>query len=360
MRVGFVARKGNITVSSTAAGLWGYSVQRLTTTLYDRLIKKASRDIYIEKVELGKGGSTFSRRATLFTELISRDMRGYDIIHAPTPLPLKPLRISQNTKLITTSHGMHSIDKRGECYKVERINWNVTESIMGWFGEGATLASDYIIAVSSLTKKRAIDLGFDPKRIFVVNNGLDDRFIKTPIRRRKSRKRFVVGYLGPLYMRKNVVFAIDAFKKIRGDDIRFEIWGRKAYEYPRLVRAAKPDRRIRFMGTAPENKLISVYDSFDVFVYPTLCDQFPGSIVEAQSRGLPVITYKRGEFSGESRRYCIDANDEIHMADIIERLKNDGSDDRRRRRATQYARSFTADRQAVETLNVYEKIYKTD
>ena len=212
--------------------------------------------------------------------------------------------------------------------------------------------------MSSLTKKRAVDLGFDSKRIFVVNNGLDDRFVKTPLKKKDHKKRkFVIGYLGPLYLRKNVVFAINAFKKTKGNDIRFEIWGKKTYEYQNLLAAAGGDKRIRFMGTVPEEKLINVYDSFDAFVYPTLCDQFPGSIVEAQSRGLPVITFKGGELSVESRKYCIDVEDELHMASVMEGLKTKGQNEKLKRRATEYAKSFTADRQAKETLAVYKKAY---
>ncbi len=338
--------------------MWGYSVQRLTSVLYERLLKNAADDISIERVELGVGKSVFARRVTLFTELAFRDMRRYDIIHAPTPLPLRPRRIKHDAMVITTSHGMRSLDRKGQCYRVERIDRSLAGDIMGNLVDRAVMSSDFIIAVSSLTKKLAVDRGFDPKRVFVVNNGMDDRFTKRPLRKRSRKKRkFIVGYLGPFYLRKNIIFAINAFKKIKGDNFRFEIWGRKAYEYPSLLEAARRDRRIAFMGVAPEDRLVDVYDSFDAFVYPTLCDQFPGSVVEAQSRGLPVITYKYGELSEESRRYCIEAEDEIHTASIIEGLESDGYDGKMMHKSTEYARAFTADRQAMEILDVYRKVY---
>ena len=119
MLVGFVARKGNLSVSPSSAGLWGYSVQRLSSVLYERLLKNSGKKISIEAVELGIGSSTFTRRATLFTDLVSYDMRKYDIIHAPTPLPMRPFRIRKDAKVVTTSHGMHSIDRKGQCHRVE-------------------------------------------------------------------------------------------------------------------------------------------------------------------------------------------------------------------------------------------------
>ena len=222
--------------------------------------------------------------------------------------------------------------------------------------ERHVLSLDYIIAVSSLTKKRLIDLGFKG-RIFVVNNGLDERFFKPLLPRKQKKRHFTVGYLGPFYFSKNVIFAINAFKKIEDKDMRFEIWGRQAFEYPRLLNAARSDKRIKFMGMAPENQLINVYDSFDAFVYPTLCDQFPGSIVEAEARGLPVVTYNGGEMSSESRKYTLVAKDEEHMATILENLKTNGYSSRSRQQSMSYARSFTADRQAIEILNVYKKIH---
>ena len=55
------------------------------------------------------------------------------------------------------------------------------------------------------------------------------------------------------------------------------------------------------MGLALEERLIGIYDSFDVFAFPSLYEGFGLPILEAQSRGLPVIIYKYGKIPSASK-----------------------------------------------------------
>ena len=358
--VGLIARKGNFALSATSAGRRGYGQQRLNSVLYNELSKLSNNKFSIEKVEIGVGSSDFMRRLTSIADLFYLNMKQFDIIHAPTPLFARPLRMKRSAKLITTSHGISTTDKSSPCYYAQnlKVNRGFRNDIINYIGHRQTLTSDFIIAVSSLTKRRIVERGFESKRIFVVNNSLDDRFTKTPLHKyRAKHKKFVIGYLGPFYRNKNVVFAIRAFRKIDDKNMEFQIWGRKIYDYPNMVEAACNDKRIKFMGVAPESRIVRIYDNFDAFVYPTICDQFPASIIEAQTRGLPVVTYSKGEMSAESRRYCIEAEDEDDMASILENIKQNGYDDKSKTQSTNYARSFTAEKQAKETLEVYKKVY---
>jgi len=62
-----------------------------------------------------------------------------------------------------------------------------------------------------------------------------------------------------------------------------------------MLKEIKQNERIKFIGFAPEEKIVDIYDSFDVFVFPILYEGFGMPIIEAQSRGLPVIIYKYGK-----------------------------------------------------------------
>ena len=79
-------------------------------------------------------------------------------------------------------------------------------------------------------------------------------------------------------------------------------------------------------------------------------------ILEAQSRGLPVIIYKYGKIPKEVRKYCFEAESSEHIAQIIENLKENGYNERLRKKATEYARSFTWEKCAKETLKAYKKV----
>jgi len=91
-------------------------------------------------------------------------------------------------------------------------------------------------------------------------------------------------------------------------------------------------------------------------VFPSLYEGFGQPILEAQSRGLPVIIYKYGKIPKEVRRYCFEAESPEHMAQIIENLKENGYNEKEQKKAMEYARSFTWEKTAKETLEVYKKV----
>jgi len=156
---------------------------------------------------------------------------------------------------------------------------------------------------------------------------------------------------------KNVSFAIRAVKLLKGN-LLFDIWGKQDRTYNELKELSGNDKRIRFMGFAPENKLVDIYDSFDVFVHPSLYEGFGLPILEAQSRGLPVIIYKYGKIPKEVRKYCFEAESPEHMAQIIEQLKENGYNEKERKKAMEYARSFTWEKVVRGTLEVYGKVLR--
>jgi glycosyltransferase involved in cell wall biosynthesis len=215
-----------------------------------------------------------------------------------------------------------------------------------------TLGADFLIAISTQTKEEAIQLGFSKNNIKVINLGIDKRFLGR--RLIASSNKFKVGCISSLRIRKNLEFAIKAINNM-GNEVHFEIWG-KGPNLDNLKKITK-NKNIRFMGFAPENRIVDIYDSFDVYVHPTLYTGFELEILEAQARGLPVIIYKYGKIPNEVRKYCFEAESPEHMSQIIENLKENGYNEKVRKKATEYARSFTWERCAKETFKVYKNIY---
>jgi len=60
----------------------------------------------------------------------------------------------------------------------------------------------------------------------------------------------------------------------------------------------------------------------------------------------------------EVRKYCFEAESPEHMAQIIEELKENGYNEKERKKAMEYARSFTWGRTAKKKLEVYKKVLK--
>lgn len=289
------------------------------------------------------------------SSLVCGDFSGFDIIHIPNFRFLYPPRRGDAVTLVTVH------DFQPLLMPEASVGRDATLRNRLWFGTvrlslRRTLLSDYLVCNSSMTRQDAISLGYDRRRVFVTNHGIDDRFRKGRVAAAKAGKRFRVGYLGGFRARKNVAFAIEAFKRTNRQGLEFEIWGKKTFEYGYLADIARPDRRIRFMGFAPERDLVRIYDSFDLFVFPSLYEGEGLEILEAQARGLPVVTYKRARIPSEIRKYCIEAEDEAHLAEIIQEISGNGYDKKSMRKAEAYARGFTWLRNAKETLEVYKKI----
>lgn len=356
MRVCILNMKGNFDKTL------GTGTQRTSYELW-RNIKPLSdkQGIDIDRVEVGMGSSPGSRKISFTLLLPFKDFSKYDIVHLLIPIPITP-RAGKKTKILTTVNEFLVLEKGTIPYEKligDQIKkGDIRSKLSGIVGSAISrqiFNSDYIAVNSTQTRSEAIKLGYPSERIFIVNHGVDERFL-SKAKHKKSNK-FRVGYIGALNVRKNISFAIDAFKKTSSKNTEFEIWGRQILEYQNLVKRSKGDKRIKFMGFAPEDRLVRIYDRFDAFVFPSLYEGFGLPIIEAQSRGLPVIIFKEGRIPKEIRKYCLEAKDEADMARIITDLQRKGYDRELRKRATEYARGFTRRNEALSTLNVYKRIY---
>lgn len=282
-----------------------------------------------------------------------KDFGSYDIIHNFSQDPVFPLK-KYGAKLVTT---LHFSPLQLTYAASNTIKYKLWINLIIRLSYMAAKLSDHIIANSTQTQEDVIkSLGVDPDKVSVVDLGVDERYLgKVP---KHKNKIFKVGYLGMLMPYKNLPFAIRAFNEIEDRDIIFEIWGRAETNgyYNQMRRIANPNNRIVFKGYAPGEQLVDIYDSFDAFVFPTYAESFGLPILEAQSRGLPVIIYKHAKLAKEVRKYCFEAEDESDMANIIKNLKDNGYENKTKKNAIAYARGFTWNKSVRNTLLVYEKL----
>ncbi len=338
------------------SGSHGAGVHRYVHELYKNIVKSKRSDVVIEKTAF-KPLPLIREGLTPTIMSVFHDFSSYDIIHNLAPRPIYPIRHGKAI-FVATAHEYRALlypeiprfEDRASLRRILGLHMVIRQ------GERYTLKCDYISAESIQVRDEAVKLGFDKNKVFVVPHGIDDRFIRKPLRKKRD-KTFKVGYISALVSTKNLEFAIKAFNKIDEPGSVFEIWGKylnvKYYEYLRSLAASK---RVQFMGFAAEEKIINIYDAFDAFVYPTLYEGLGLPILEAQSRGVPIVLFKKGVVSKEIRKYCFEAKDEEHMAEILERLRENGYNEKDRRRAAAYASRFSWRNTAIKTLEMYDKI----
>lgn len=285
-----------------------------------------------------------------------RDYRAYDILHNLPAYPFYPIIRRSDAKIITTAHEFQILlypDINKVFIRTAKDRFYIDFIVRP--GLRSLFASDYVVTNSIQTMEEAIKLGWSRKKIDVADFGVDERFIKSkPVA--GKHKSFKVGYLSTSSPRKNTFFAVRAFKLIKEKDISFDIWGKNIYTQEETDSAIGSDTRIRMMGPAPDGKIVDIYKTFDVFVFPTLYEGYGNTILEARAVGLPVILYKNGHVSPEVKKYCFEAKDEEDMADIILRLKENGYNEKTKRLSMEHARQFTWDKCIEKTVEIYQRL----
>jgi glycosyltransferase involved in cell wall biosynthesis len=356
MKICMLSMKGNFNKNI------GQGVQSVIQETYDGVRAQIRSPDRLDRVEVGVGKSLLRRKVSFTLLLPFRDFSGYDIIHTMAPIMFNP-RKGGNATTLTAVYEFPIVPEGHILYSEPLTAAQLAGRPRALFEHALfklikrqVLGSDYLTSISSLATEEAVKIGFDRKRIFTINIGIDQRFIDQKLPGRKEGGKFKVGYLGNMHRRKNVIFGVRAFRQVPGRDLEFDIWGKQTWEYERLVEEARGDGRIRFKGFAPEGNIVGIYDTFDAFLYPTSYGGFEMELLEAQARGIPVIIDKKAILPKEVRRYCLEAEDPAHAAQIITDLKENGYDQRRRKAALDYARGFTWKRTAEETVKVYRKI----
>ena len=265
-------------------------------------------------------------------------------------------KAGNSAKIITTIHDLSRFEKglhRGLSQKV--YNKLVQGSV-----KDAIKYSDFILCNSSQTLNTVLERFGPIKNIKVVPHGTNDVIIRAKIPKRRHHKKFIVGYIGALMKHKNVILLLKAAEILKSKaEYKFVIYG-TGIDKNMLLRFKRDHGldNVDFNGYLKEDNKLKAYDSFDAFAFPSLYEGLGSPILEAQSRGIPVIIYKYGTIPKEVRKYCFEAESPEHMAQIIENLKENGYNEKLKKKATAYARSFTWERCAKETLEVYKKVLK--
>jgi glycosyltransferase involved in cell wall biosynthesis len=166
-----------------------------------------------------------------------------------------------------------------------------------------------ILAVSNFTKNEIEKLfGIPAKRIEVVYNAIDDRFLHghaSAADRQLVVQRYQVTYPFLLYAgrispHKNVVRMIEAFSALKTQlekdgelpDLKLIIIGDDLSGNPDLRRTVVRSgvhNDVRFLGFVPIEVLRIFYDMAKIFVFPSLYEGFGLPPLEAMAHGTPVV-----------------------------------------------------------------------
>ncbi|MBV5338555.1 MAG: glycosyltransferase [Deltaproteobacteria bacterium] len=132
-------------------------------------------------------------------------------------------------------------------------------------------------------------------KIITIHNGIDINVFKQKNNKEETKalynvqKKFLIlGVASPWCKRKGLSEIIEMSKYLKSDEVIILV-GLNKRQIERL-----PNNIVGLLKTENKQELVDLYSAADVFINPTLEDNFPTTNIEALACGTPVITYNTG------------------------------------------------------------------
>lgn len=152
-------------------------------------------------------------------------------------------------------------------------------------------------ALQERYKNHNYNVGCSDVEIEIDYKDLENRLKK--IEKNKKNKRIVIGTIGPIDSKlKGQEHVIKAISKLNNEynyEFYYELVGRgeKDYLY-QFVKKYKVEKYVNFIGELPHNKIFDWIDNIDIYIQPSFQEGLCRALVEAMSRGCPVLSSNAG------------------------------------------------------------------
>jgi glycosyltransferase involved in cell wall biosynthesis len=165
----------------------------------------------------------------------------------------------------------------------------------------------------------------EPGLIWYVPNGVEERFFAP--REFSEKTALDLLFVGTWLDRKGVYYLTDAFKlvakKIPG--IRLTVAGSSVpAQQVKEMFATEVRDRVRVIPFVNREEIADLYAGHDIFVFPSLVEGTPLTLLEAMATGMPVVTTNTCGMAdvveGEVNGLLVPAADGEKLAEGIERL----------------------------------------
>lgn len=223
-----------------------------------------------------------------------------------------------------------------------------------------------IIAPSRSTKLDIVNYyGLPPERVRVIYEGVD-REIFSPLMNLDIRRElgvdegcFLIMHVGPEIEDKNVGRLIEAVFLLKEKlPVRLLRVGRQSKEIRKKIHELGLEREIIYVEGVSSRKLAQMYSVADVFAFPSLYEGFGLPLLEAMACGCPVMasnTSSLPEVVGDAGMLVDPYDVNGFSKAMYEVLMNDELRKEMIRKGLKRAQTFTWERAAKETLQVYEE-----
>ncbi len=136
------------------------------------------------------------------------------------------------------------------------------------------------------------------QKVIMLNNAIDAKKFMYNFELSKRLKedmnledKFIIGHIGRFTKQKNHIFLIDIFSEILKLDKSARLiligMGEEEEKIRDKVKVLKLEESVKFLGV--RNDVYRLMQVFDIFLFPSLYEGLPVTLIEAQAAGLPCI-----------------------------------------------------------------------
>lgn len=159
--------------------------------------------------------------------------------------------------------------------------------------EAAMHGIDRLITVSTALGEKARTLGFDPDRIHVLRNGVDDQVFR-PVdgsgwRVRTGNAATVLASVGNLIPLKGHDLVIRALQNLPDAHLLIAGHGPQHDALKALATELGIAERVHLVGSIPQDELKALYSAADALVLASEREGWPNVLLEAMACGTPVV-----------------------------------------------------------------------
>lgn len=195
-----------------------------------------------------------------------------------------------------------------------------------------------------------------------IKKTMPSMLTKTELQKKYTISDKYILFVGTLQPRKNITALIEAFSKIKKDDLQLVIIGKKGWLYEEILAAPQKcgvQDSVKFLDFVGDDDLPSFYKYALCYCLPSLYEGFGLPVLEAMQYGCPVITSKVSslpEAGGDAALYV----DPQNVDDIAKQLAKVVSDknlrEKMREKGYLHIKKFSWEKAAKETLAVLEQL----
>jgi glycosyltransferase involved in cell wall biosynthesis len=160
-------------------------------------------------------------------------------------------------------------------------------------------SADAVVVSSKLEYEDAIEFGIKKDKLHVIPMGIDvDEYMNKPVRQNEDTINIL--FVGRIARVRRIEILLQAVAKLSipfhltlvGGEEKTSSLSRSGYlnELNKLCRTLNINDRVTFIGPVAQDELPNWYSKGDIFVYPSLYENFGQPILEAAAAGLPIIS----------------------------------------------------------------------